>query len=75
MDDLLSSARPRQADSTADCGDGSAHPIRWLKYVKVGSEAEWERLGWKRSRLPEYHEQFSYLYEWQGDGDPVVPAW
>jgi len=46
---------------------------RWFHYIPRDKIKEWESLGWKVKELGPYHEQFSVLGEWGGDGEPVKP--
>jgi hypothetical protein len=47
--------------------------ISWFKYDRHSERAAHEALGWVHCADIGHHGAYSSLYEWRGEGDPVMP--
>ena len=47
--------------------------VTFHHYIPRDQIKEWEALGWKVTELGPYHDQFSVLGEWTGNGKPIKP--
>ena len=56
-------------------GDGpDEDAIRWFHYIPLSEWEEWEKIGWKLSRIGHPpHDDYSVLGEWCGEGPAVRP--
>lgn len=55
-------------------GDGPDENIKWFHYIPLSEWEEWEKIGWRISRVGHSpHDDYSVMGEWRGEGPAVRP--